>query len=703
MIFYMINYLIINNLNNIIKYIYKNMDNKNLDENYFRQHPQYWNKPQKIVADKIEDTLEKIIILNNNALLNLFSCFDLGTLIKLLLVNKTINNIVQKSETLQKFLQVKEEYVENKGKANQRLNFGKYSVSQLLKNNCELFAKFQKKYKIGKNDATVIFGELLKSQIIREFKKAQSQNKGNSYFNLNDLKLKEYGISLLNYAIKDIPFFRKIVISGNSECISNFNLIKCFVNYSKKNLLSINFSQNNYSDVIGANIFASIGINCPNIEIINLSNNCLTYSTFNHKKVQQAFKLGFKKLSKLILGNNLLGTKGFIDLCTALINCTKLNLLDVSYNGIDKNAFENKNVADLFTDNLPNLYTFYYEGNYLPTDEIQNFVKNILDCKSLTYLYLQNNQINNDSMEIISFLISKNPYIHTLGLGYNKFTSKGIENFCKGLKSQGTRIIELGLSNNNLDETSLRHLSDALNNHQTISCLNLSYNNFSKGESGNLVSEIITSCTRLKNLNLTACHLGLKMKEILKILEDNRSISYIDLSVNDIGNNTEIFKALASMLEKNMFIKYLYLDTNYITDKDFEIIIHEGISKNKNLNYLSLKSNKITLGSIKTLSDSIKKDNKKQLEQYLKNIKKPKKDYNFFLKGRTGSNLLVRDYKYLEAIEPELNEKGILKSVKKNDYIKNIILDDNPISDKESLIKLNTILKFNGNIFPKNN
>ena len=144
----MINYLIINNLNNIIKYIYKNMDSKNLDENYFRQHPQYWNKPQKIVADKIEDTLEKIIILNNNALLNLFSCFDLGTLIKLLQVNKTLNNIVQKSETLQKFLQVKEEYVENKGKANQRLNFGKYSVSQLLKNNCELFAKFQKKYKI---------------------------------------------------------------------------------------------------------------------------------------------------------------------------------------------------------------------------------------------------------------------------------------------------------------------------------------------------------------------------------------------------------------------------------------------------------------------------------------------------------------------------------------------------------------------------
>ena len=676
---------------------------KKLDESYFKQHPQYWNKPQKIVKDKIEDSLEKITTLNNGALLNLFSCFDLETLIKLLQVNKILNKIALKSETLQKFLEVKEEYIENKGKPNERLNFGKYSVSTLLKNNCELFAKFQKKYKIKKNDAKVIFGELLKRQIIREFKKAQIQKKGSNYFNLSNLKLKEYGISLLNYAIKDIPFFRKIVISGNTEPITNFNLIKCFINYSKKNLLSINFSQNNFSDVLGANIFASIGINCPNIQIIDVSNNCFTYSTFNHKKVQKAFEIGFKKLSKLILRSNLLGTKGFIDLCICLKNCTKLNLLDVSYNGIDKNTFDNQNVVDVFNNLLPNLYTFYYEGNYLPTEELQNFVKDILNNNSLTYLYLQNNQINNDSLELICFLISKNYYIHTLNLGYNKFTDVGIEKLCKGIKSPDTRLIELSLSNNNLNEKSLTYLSEALNNHQTISCLNFSYNNFSKGECGNIICQIITQCTRLKNLNLTACHLGLNIKNVFKVLEDNTTIPYIDLSVNDIGNNTEIFKGIASMLQKNLYIKTLYLDTNYINDKDFDIIINEGISKNKNLNYLSLKSNKITLSSIKKLSDSIKKDKKKLLEQYLKNIKKPKKDINFFFQNKKGNNSLARDYKFLEAIEPELEEKGILKSVKGNDHIKIILLDDNPISDKESLIKLNTVLKFNGTIIPKNN
>ena len=671
-----------------------------LDENYFKQHPQYWKKPQKIVADKIEDSLEKIITLKNGALLNLFTCFDLETLIKLLQVNKTLNKIVKKSETLQKFLEVKEEYIENKGKPNQRLNFGKYSVTQLLKDNCELYSKFGKKYRVNKTDSRIIFGELLKRQIIREYNKALKEGKGN-YFNLNDLKLKEYGIGLLNYAIKDIPFFRKIIISGNKEPITNFNLIRCFINYSKKSLLSINFSKNNFSDVIGANIFASIGINCPNIQIINVTHNYFTYSTFNHKKVQMAFEIGFKYLSKLLLGNNILGTRGFVELCGVLKNCPKLNLIDVSYNGIDKKIFENEKVMDLFGETLPNLYTFYYEGNYLPTEEMQNLVKNMLNNKSLTYLYLQNNQIGDDSLEILSFLLSKNFNIHTLDLSYNKFTSKGIKNLCNGLLTKDSRIIELALSNNNLDETSLAYLSEAIINNEHLLCINLSYNNFSKGDCGNIICDIISSDNKLRNINLTACHLGLKTKDIFIALENNKSIVYMDLSVNDIGNNIEMFKALAKMLANNLNIKYLYLDTNYITDKDFDIIINDGIAKSVNLNYLSLKSNKIALSSIKKLSDSIKKDNKKMLEQYMKNLKKPKKDLNFFLKTTYQSNLLVRDYKYLELIEPELTEKGILNSVKRNNHIKIIMLDDNPIIDKESLIKLNTVLKFNGNIFPK--
>jgi Ran GTPase-activating protein (RanGAP) involved in mRNA processing and transport len=143
-------------------------------------------------------------------------------------------------------------------------------------------------------------------------------------------------------------------------------------------LLSVNFSNNNFPDVIGANIFASIGIYCPNMQIIDISNNSLTYNTFNHPKVSQAFEVGFKKLSKLIIRNNLLGSKGFVNLCGVVKNARKLNLLDVSYNGINKDVFENQNVVDFFSGDLQFFYTIYYEGNYLPKEEMKFFIKSIL-------------------------------------------------------------------------------------------------------------------------------------------------------------------------------------------------------------------------------------------------------------------------------------------------------------------------------------
>ena len=670
-------------------------DNDKMDEDYFRQHPQLWNEPRKIIEDRKIDSLDKITILKKDGLLNLLSCFNLETLIKFLQINRSVNKIVQQSPLLKKFLEVKFEYVNKKTLV---LNYGKYTVSQLLKNNCEIYSKFQKKYRVSKNDSIIIFGELLKKQILREFKKSNDSNSSQNIFNLRDFKLKEFGLSLLNYAISDIDLFTKISLCGNTEAINNFAFIKCFVNYSKSKLLYADFSNNNFSDLIGANLFACFGMNCPNIMIINVSNNAFTHSIFQNQKIKEAFKSGFKKLRKLIINNNLLGTRGLVELLSNLRECKKLNLLDVSYNGIDKNVFNNKIVVNFFNEDMPSLYSFYYDGNYLPTEEVQNLAKAFLNCSIVTYLNLQNNQINDDSMEIISFLIEHNSYLHSLFLGYNKFTSKGIKVLCKGLQSEDTRLIELSLSNNHLDETSLIYLSEALPNNKTLSCLNLSYNNFSKGDTGTLISKIINESQRLKNLNLTACHLGLKMKTILETVETNKKLTYLDLSVNDIGSNDDIFRALAKTIANNFYLKYLYLDTNHICDKDFDTIINEGIIKNKNLSYLSLKTNKITLSSIKAVSDSLKKDNKKQLEYFMKEIKKAKTEGNIFsnTKGYLKS-LLSRDLDYLKSIDNELNTKGILNSVQTNNHIKIIIMDGNP-TDQESLIKLNTVLKFNGEI-----
>ena len=53
-----------------------------------------------------------------------------------------------------------------------------------------------------------------------------------------------------------------------------------------------------------------------------------------------------------------------------------------------------------------------------------------------------------------------------------------------------------------------------------------SYNNFSKGDTGTLISKIINESPRLMHLNLTACHLGLKIKQINNSFSVKKNVQF---------------------------------------------------------------------------------------------------------------------------------------------------------------------------------
>jgi Ran GTPase-activating protein (RanGAP) involved in mRNA processing and transport len=161
-----------------------------------------------------------------------------------------------------------------------------------------------------------------------------------------------------------------------------------------------------------------------------------------------------------------------------------------------------------------------------------------------------------------------------------------------------------------------------------------------------IIAKFFETDLKIKNLNLSACHLGLGCKTLMTSLEKNTKIGCLDLSVNDIGGNKNIFDSLSKYLKKNLYIKYLYLDGNFINDKDFEKLIVEGIHYNKNLYLLSLRSNRITL----------------------------------------------------EKIENKETGKNIREIIKINNHIKNIRLDGNPIKNEKNLNLLNEALEKNGTL-----
>ena len=166
----------------------------------------------------------------------------------------------------------------------------------------------------------------------------------------------------------------------------------------------------------------------------------------------------------------------------------------------------------------------------------------------------------------------------------------------------------------------MKNILDNLENNNAISSLNLSYNNFNKVATSNLIIKYIKSNIKIKNLNLAGCHIGSGMKKFLSILKDNKIICCLDISSNDFGGNKEIIEILCTYLSENYYIKYLYLDGNFINDQDFEKIINDGIKENKNLLLLSLKYNKITLNKIESKVPNRNMIENIKLNNYIKDI-----------------------------------------------------------------------------------
>ena len=646
-----------NKLLNLMDNTKPNNDNNNyLDDNYFNEHPQNWLPPKRIVRNNKPLSLKGLLNMDKKSLNRFIDFCSMDEIFQMLKLNREISKLLLNTNILKSYFILRKEFAEefkdkknilllknmkNKNKENvinQKINFNKYSLNQLLKQNSSLIFKIIKKLKLPFFEATTIFSKIVEKQLKNELNKTNNNEIALTTFNFD-----QKGIIFLNNGLRDIENLKKIEISNNSNLL--FKTINATVSLSKTSLQVLILSNNKFDDNLAINFFHN-SKNFQNLKILDISFNNITQKTFKNKKAIEGLKNNFPILEKLIMNHNILGSKGAKILFDILYCKSELSLLDISYNGIDKNFFNSDEVQIFFDYNSSQKFTtFYYEGNYLPFQECNNLIQSILNNVNLIYLYLNNNQINDECMNLFSFLISNNPYIHTISLSENNFTNIGLKKFFDSIE-QKTRLIEIFLAKNNLNHQSLKIISESLKNNRTISSLDLSYNDFKKDECIDYLINLIGENSRIKNLNLTSCHLGLKVKNLFEFIEKNKRLSCIDLSANNIGDNKKIFEAFANMIKNNFYLKYIYLDSNYIVDSDFEIIICDGIRFNKNLNKLSLKDNNITLSKLVTN-------------------------------------------------QGKENEKNIKESLKRNNHLKIINLNNNPLNPENFKI-INVVLKENG-------
>ena len=645
-----------NKLLNLMDNTKPNNNDNYLDDNYFNEHPQNWLPPKRIVRNNKPLSLKGLLNMDKKSLNRFIDFCSMDEIFQMLKLNREISKLLLNTNILKSYFILRKEFTEdikdkknilllknmkNKNKENiinQKINFNKYSLNQLLKQNSSLIFKIIKKLKLPFFEATSIFSKIVEKQLKNELNKTNNNEIALTSFNFD-----QKGIIFLNNGLRDIENLKKIEISNNSNLL--FKTINATVSLSKTSLQVLILSNNKFDDNLAINFFQN-SKNFHNLKILDISFNNITQKTFKNKKATEGLKNNFPILEKLIMNHNILGSKGAKTLFDILYCKSELSLLDISYNGIDKNFFNSDEVQIFFDYNSSQKFTtFYYEGNYLPLQECNNLIQSILNNVNLSYLYLNNNQINDECMNLFSFLISNNPYIHTLSLSENNFTNVGLKKLFDSIE-QKTRLIEIFLAKNNLNHQSLKIISESLKNNRTISSLDLSYNDFKKDECIDYLINLIGENSRIKNLNLTSCHLGLKAKNLFEFIEKNKRLSCIDLSANNIGDNKKIFEAFANMIKNNFYLKYIYLDSNYIVDSDFEIIICDGIRFNKNLNKISLKDNNITL-------------------------------------------------KKLVTNQGKENEKNIKESLKRNNHLKIINLNNNPLNAENFKI-LNVVLKENG-------
>ncbi|XP_073730007.1 NACHT, LRR and PYD domains-containing protein 3 isoform X2 [Misgurnus anguillicaudatus] len=210
-----------------------------------------------------------------------------------------------------------------------------------------------------------------------------------------------------------------------------------------------------------------------------------------------------------------------------------------------------------------------------------------------------------------SVLISNSSSLTELNLSDNELQDSGVKLLSDGLKNTNCKLKILNLSWCNLTEKSCSSLSSVLiSNSSSLTELNLSRNELQ--DSGvKLLSDGLknTNC-KLKILHLRCCNLTEKSCSSLSsvLISNSSSLTELNLSHNKLQDSG--VKLLSDGLKNtNCKLKILHLIHCNLTEKSCSSLSSVLISNSSSLTELNLSGNKLQDSGVKLLSDGLKNTN----------------------------------------------------------------------------------------------
>jgi len=325
--------------------------------------------------------------------------------------------------------------------------------------------------------------------------------------------------------------------------------------------------------------------------------NCLGLSSNNITEINEDFAQLFEWLKIIKIADNPLYPSAIINIFQAtsknrlfkqirfkcndkylfksLSDNDNLKIFDLSYND-NINIQLIKNIL-----NLKNISKIFLQRNNINDNDIQRISQYIKEFKSnLKEIHLQSNLIGINGSESIAEMIKDNLKLKVLNITDNPLQSQGIINICNAITNSKNAISELLINSTKCNDYCIEYIVKMLKFNKNLKILTLTENKFTNKGVDRILSTLRTNNTLLqmsignKFINYTA------FENLDDYLSFNKSLISLEIKSSKITDH--IIRKLSKILLINKTLSYINLVDNLIT-RDGLISLGQYLNKNKSV------------------------------------------------------------------------------------------------------------------------
>jgi len=235
-------------------------------------------------------------------------------------------------------------------------------------------------------------------------------------------------------------------------------------------------------------------------------------------------------LQSLNLSNNRIKDPGALDIASSLkVNC-ELKTLNLEWNQIrDKGGIALAKATRV----NPTLQDLILTKNQIGATAGIAFAQMIIQTTSLKSLMLGNNRFGDKGVVAISHALTTNRSIQTLSLKMNQVRGQGFACIAESLECNS--LLSLDMSSNQPSAKEIEILANFIRRSSGLQHLDLSAT-FLDQQSVELLADALRGSTTLLKLDLIYSRVGSHAIQLVQALKFNRTLKYLDLTSNTIGD-----------------------------------------------------------------------------------------------------------------------------------------------------------------------